>query len=626
MIDFEKIGKYEVTGKLGQGSFGVVYRGRDSYLKRDVAIKVCSVADEGLRQRFFREAEISGKLLHKNIVTVYEFGFEGEIPYLVQEILSGEDLSRLVKRRAPLAPAAKLDILLKVAYGLGHAHAEGVIHRDVKPGNIRVLEDGEVKIMDFGIAKLASAETQLTQKGVTMGTASYLPPEQVRGADLDQRADIFSFGVLAYELMTYVRPFRGTTLSALIYQILYKVPQPMIDVWPQAPEPLSRLVARCLQKKPERRYASFSDLIPELAAVRDGVVAGRWPALQVATEAATPAADESQEPSSVVSPGAIARTARGVLEGKVGDYTISTAASAREVLRPPDEKTGHSTRPIDAVPAGEPAGAADQPSEVETVKTRLPPSKPASGGAAAEGGPASAAPEPDFDALATTAQEISDLVAQGDLEAAREQLEATMSRKDLSVPTPSSYERVDGSRKTRAIHAGEPAAEAPAEDAPTAAIPTSAAAASDTYRTVFRPPFDRLQWAGVAAAAVTAVALGWLLLRGGDAPVEPEPEPEPVAAAGEPVTGALAIHGAPWAEITEIAGADGPLAQLPGEVSTPFFLEVPPGEYTVTLRDPSSEGVVTCELEVTPNAITPCTAAFEAPSVTEFFKESGWWR
>ncbi|NJL29133.1 MAG: serine/threonine protein kinase, partial [Thermoanaerobaculia bacterium] len=130
------------------------------------------------------------------------------------------------------------------------AHEQGVIHRDVKPGNIRLLENGQVKIMDFGIAKLASAETQLTQKGVTMGTASYLPPEQVRGGDLDHRADIFSLGVLAYELLTYERPFGGNTLSALVYQILYKVPTPMSGVWQECPEELSDVVARCLEKNP----------------------------------------------------------------------------------------------------------------------------------------------------------------------------------------------------------------------------------------------------------------------------------------------------------------------------------------------------------------------------------------
>ena len=357
VIDFDKIGKYQVTGKLGQGSFGVVYQGRDDYLKRDVAIKVCSVEDENLRKRFQREGQISAKLSHRSIVTVYEAGSENGVPFLVQEMLSGEDMSRLVKRREALAPALKLDYLLQVAGGLDYAHSEGVIHRDIKPGNIRVLGDGRIKIMDFGIAKLASAETQLTRKGVTMGTASYLPPEQIKGVELDHRADIFSFGVLAYELLTFVRPFKGNTLSALIYQILYKIPQTMREVWPDCPVPLSDLIAKCLEKKPERRYASFTELIPRLADIRADVLAGRWPALREVTR--VPGAERSNnEPSDVLSQTAIAQTARSVLEGKVGDYTISTAASPPEVLRP-KAKEGSSTRPIEAT---SPAAAPPVPS------------------------------------------------------------------------------------------------------------------------------------------------------------------------------------------------------------------------------------------------------------------------
>ncbi|RMH20340.1 MAG: serine/threonine protein kinase, partial [Acidobacteria bacterium] len=271
MRDFDKIGDYEVVGRIGQGSFGVVYLGRDPYLKREVAIKICSVNDRELRQRFYREAEIAGKLQHENIVTVFSFGLEGELPYLVQEYLAGEDLDAIIKRGDDVAPAQKLDWLRQIARGLAYAHKHGIIHRDIKPGNVRILPEGQVKIMDFGIAKLASAETQLTQKGVTMGSASYLPPEQVQAEELDQRADIFSFGVLAYELLSGQRPFRGNTLSAVVYQILYKVPAPLTASWPACPQPLADLVARCLEKRPQKRYPNFGSLMPELEAVRESL-------------------------------------------------------------------------------------------------------------------------------------------------------------------------------------------------------------------------------------------------------------------------------------------------------------------------------------------------------------------
>ncbi len=655
MIDFEKIGKYKVAGKLGQGSFGVVYKGRDAYLKRDVAIKVCSVEDEGLRKRFFREAEISGKLVHKNIVTVYEFGFENDIPYLVQEMLSGEDLSRLVKRRQQLAPAGKLDYLLQVANGLGYAHSEGVIHRDIKPGNIRVLEDGQIKIMDFGIAKLASAETQLTQKGVTMGTASYLPPEQVRGAELDHRADIFSFGVLAYELLTYERPFKGNTLSALIYQILYKVPVPMLDVWAECPAPLSDLIAKCLEKKPERRYGSFAELIPELTSVRDAVLAGKWPELMSANP---PAAEpRTREPSDVMSQAAIAQTARGVLEGKVGDYTISTAASPEEVLRP-SSGTGRSTRPIEARPADPPSADVDA-----ALKTRIldapPTAVPDDSGPAetpsAESPPSFAAPPTstpktaapasppgeDSEDLTFKAREIIDLVAQGKLEAeaAKEQLEATFSRKDLDVaPVPSASETPPSPPTVQVppplappAAAAEASEESPAPAAPVQSSEASAATKSDTYRTMFRPPLGWLKWAGAAAAVVLVATVGWLATRGGS-----EPPPEPVEAPPPPVQtvqptviepslGAVAIQSGSWAQLTEITDAQGYVQNLPEQIHTPLYLELPPGQYKIHLQNPEGTEVQTCDVEVALETIASCAPVFTPPSPTDYFKEAGWW-
>lgn len=664
MITFEKIGKYKVTQKLGQGSFGVVYQGRDAYLKRDVAIKICSVEDEGLRQRFFREAEIAGRLVHKNIVTVYEFGFEGEIPYLVQEILSGEDLSPIVKRRVPIAPATRLEYLLQVAHGLGYAHSEGVIHRDIKPGNIRVLEDGLVKIMDFGIAKLASAETQLTQKGVTMGTASYLPPEQIRGSDLDHRADIFSFGVLAYEFLTYERPFRGSTLSALVYQILYKVPQPMIEVWAECPEPLSDLISRCLDKKPERRFDSFAELIPELEAIRDDVAAGKWPALQTAPDPpALSTPTEAVDPSDVLSPTVISRTTQGVLEGKVGEYTISTVASAQEILRPPaGSGSGHSTRPISARAAdGSPASASATPSS-ESASSSVPaspPPSPAPGGSTTADAAlktrlldVSSLPLVSESAgeneLTSAAHEISELVAQGRLEAAKEQLEATINRKDLTEiselqpppPPPQAADKSAAREETAPPQPSPAAAQAPPpQPAPAsntaksvASVESPDAIGSDTYRTVIRPPLNWQKWGAITGAAVIVLALGsWLAFRSSK-PAEPEPveppPPAPVAAVATPPPslGALTINAAPWAEITEITDGGGYLQELPEQAQTPLYLELPPNTYRIQLRDPTSEEVQTCTVDVRLEATALCAPELAETDVTEYFKSSGWWQ
>ena len=265
----EKIGKYDVLEKIGVGGFGVVYKGRDPFIKRFVAIKTCGTEDEQIRQRFFREAEIAGNLQHRNVTTVYDFGFHGDVPYLVQEFLSGEDLDHYVKRKAYLSTEQKLDILLQVAAGLEYAHACGVIHRDIKPANVRLLEGGRVKIMDFGIAKLANEQSQLTRTGTTLGTAAYLAPEQIHGGAIDGRVDVFSYGVLAYELLTYKRPFEAQTISSLFYQILSVEPVPLEMVWGECPPKLAALVGRCLHKDAAERFATFTQVIAELQGVWD---------------------------------------------------------------------------------------------------------------------------------------------------------------------------------------------------------------------------------------------------------------------------------------------------------------------------------------------------------------------
>jgi serine/threonine-protein kinase len=263
----QKAGKYEIVRKIGAGGFGVVYEGRDPFIKRRVAIKTCTTEDEEIRQRFYREAEIAGNLQHKNIVTIHDFGIEDGVPYLVQEYLTGEDLEHVIARGEPIPLERKLDILIQAAHGLAHAHSAGVIHRDIKPANIRLLEGGHVKILDFGIAKLAHVESRLTKEGMAVGTAAYLPPEQIRGDKVDFRADVFSFGVVAYELLAMVRPFDGKTISTLLYQILSQTPRPLTEALPGVPPRLAAVVDRCLEKDVEKRFASFAEVAVALEAL-----------------------------------------------------------------------------------------------------------------------------------------------------------------------------------------------------------------------------------------------------------------------------------------------------------------------------------------------------------------------
>jgi len=267
-------GKYEIVEKIGEGGFGQVHKGRDPHLRRTVAIKSCTSIDPELRQRFFREAQIAASLQHPNIVTVHELGFEEGIPFLVQEFLSGEDLEQKIARRDPTELTTRLDYLLQVARGLAHAHRQGVLHRDVKPANVRVLDSGEVKILDFGIAHLLDQSTRFTGTGVTLGTVGYLAPEQLEGGDVDRRADVFSFGVLAYELLGYQRPFRGDTLSQISYQLVAKEPPPLRELCPECPPALETIVERCLRKDPGHRYPTLEPVIADLERVVERLQAG----------------------------------------------------------------------------------------------------------------------------------------------------------------------------------------------------------------------------------------------------------------------------------------------------------------------------------------------------------------
>ena len=188
----KKIGKYEIIAQVGTGGFGVIYKAWDPFIKRAVAIKMCATPDEEVRQRFFREAQFVGNLVHRNITLVFDFGVENDVPFIVQEFLTGYDLDTMVKAGVLGDVKALASILLQVCDGLDFAHNRGIIHRDIKPSNIRVLEDGTVKIMDFGIAKSLEGGSKLTQTGIALGTAGYLAPEQIQGAMVDPRTDVFA--------------------------------------------------------------------------------------------------------------------------------------------------------------------------------------------------------------------------------------------------------------------------------------------------------------------------------------------------------------------------------------------------------------------------------------------------
>jgi serine/threonine protein kinase len=262
-----RIGKYLVTGRIGRGGMGMVYRGYDEALEREVAVKTLTVEgtlDEESRRRFEIEAKAAARLQHPNILTVFELGDERGVPFIAMELLPGVDLEALLRSGEELLLQEKLEVAIQVCRGLAYAHEHKIVHRDIKPSNVRLLDDGTVKIMDFGIAKLQG--TGVTRSGMMVGTVHYMSPEQIRGQPLDGRSDVFSLGVILYEMLAGRRPFAGSGATEILYKIVHEEPDPLASPAP-LPERLHEVVTRALAKDREQRYGSATQLADELAAV-----------------------------------------------------------------------------------------------------------------------------------------------------------------------------------------------------------------------------------------------------------------------------------------------------------------------------------------------------------------------
>ena len=276
-----KLGLYEIVASVGAGGMGEVYRATDTRLNRSVAIKLLPAkfsVDGDRLQRFEQEARSASALNHPNIVTIYELGCDGPTHYIAMELVEGKTLRELITSGSlPMRKA--IEIAAQVADGLTKAHEAGITHRDIKPENLMVSHDGFVKILDFGLAKLASPSGDhlnmavtfgaMTQAGEVMGTAEYMSPEQAEGRPVDFRSDQFSFGLVLYEMVTGKRAFHRSTMVETMVAILREQPDPIVGQNPDAPAPLCWAIERCLAKEPEKRYATTRDLARELAAIRD---------------------------------------------------------------------------------------------------------------------------------------------------------------------------------------------------------------------------------------------------------------------------------------------------------------------------------------------------------------------
>ena len=260
-------GKYRVKNELGRGAMGIVYLAFDTVLERDVAIKTISstIREEHLKERFIREARAAGKLCHNNIVTIYDFGVEDDRLYIAMEYLTGQDLYQLISQKTPMDIKEKLDIVRQICLGLGYAHQNEVFHRDIKPGNVRLLPDGTVKIVDFGLAVIQSSS--LTQTGSFLGTPNYTAPERLHGESGDDRSDQFAVGILLYELLTYTRAFEGDTISTVIYNVLHKEPRPLDSkITSKFPE-IEAIIRKSIMKDPNERYGTMKEMADDIGAL-----------------------------------------------------------------------------------------------------------------------------------------------------------------------------------------------------------------------------------------------------------------------------------------------------------------------------------------------------------------------
>src|SRR6478736_2984940 len=249
---------------------GVVYLATDPLLRRTVAIKVLPGTDDDLRERFAREARSAAALRHNNVVTIYDIGEDDGRPFIAMEFLDGESMAEMVRRRAPLSIDRKLQLLIELCAGLGYAHKNGIVHRDIKPGNLMVTGEGTLKVLDFGLARITSEATStgLTQVGSVLGTPHYMSPEQVEGKVADWRSDIFSVGVVFYELLSYHKAYPGDSSHVVLHNIVHGAPTPIRDLMPNIDPALEAIVNRGLEKNPEKRYQNLSSLATEASRVR----------------------------------------------------------------------------------------------------------------------------------------------------------------------------------------------------------------------------------------------------------------------------------------------------------------------------------------------------------------------
>ncbi|MBI5329589.1 MAG: protein kinase [Betaproteobacteria bacterium] len=349
--DLQQLGKYSILGELGRGAMGVVYRGLDPFIKRELAIKVlrADLLDKNERgpilDRFRQEAQAAGRLNHPHIVAIYEYGEDGDQVFIAMELLRGRELKEYVQDGEYFDPADAIRIVLQLLDALGYAHANGVVHRDIKPANILVQPDNNIKVTDFGIARLESSS--LTQAGTMLGTPSYMSPEQFMGQRVDGRSDLFSVGVMLYELLTGEKPFAGNSFATIMHKVLKEPITPPSNLNLLVTPELDAVILKALSKRPDDRFQDAKAFAEALTLAK----AGR------PMPAPAPASDLD---ATVVQGAAPARPARGQAPQAVEEATVvvapAGAANDSTQVISPTAKTQVVTPAASATPASAAAG------------------------------------------------------------------------------------------------------------------------------------------------------------------------------------------------------------------------------------------------------------------------------
>src|SRR3954471_4591624 len=352
-----RLGKYQIESLVGRGGMAAVYRAHDTVLNRSVAIKVLDPSlaiDPKAVERFKREAVTAANLEHPSIVRVFDVQQEGNLYYIAMRFVQGTTLREILRDNGPLPLDAIVNIVKPVASALHYAHQSGVIHRDVKPGNILVEPDGTVLLTDFGIARAAdNSQSALTATGQVMGTADYLAPEQITGRPAGQRSDVYSLGVVLYEMLTGVTPFAGETTASILYRQVHDNPVPLRSINPRMPSELQPVVDRALAKNPALRYNDPLDLARDLEEVERWIPPGSpWLSGRSASANPVPGSSNGKRPSGTITSSNLAQAQRPAPPRPQPDsipqsyaFDVGPQPTTRGIISPP-KGSGRSIVPL----------------------------------------------------------------------------------------------------------------------------------------------------------------------------------------------------------------------------------------------------------------------------------------